>query len=51
MSGIEIFRGNVLDEIPEFVDYSGIRAGFVLFDHFTHQIYEVVVDKDWTRCP
>jgi hypothetical protein len=48
MSGIEIFWGDVFDEIPEFVDNSCVRAGFILFNHFTHQINEVVEDKDWT---
>jgi hypothetical protein len=42
MSGVEIFWGNILDEIPEFVDNSRVRTGFVLFDHFSNQIDEFI---------
>jgi hypothetical protein len=45
MSGVEIFRGDILDEITKFVDNSSIRAGFVFFNDLSDQINEVIEDE------
>jgi hypothetical protein len=45
MSGIEIFWGNILNEIPKFVDNPCVRTGFILFDYLTNQINELVKNK------